>query len=278
MFKRTLRDLLLFLPLVSAAFFAGPPAYAQDSVALLIGNGEYERAPRLKNPVNDASALAKKLHGLGFMVLHGHDLTRDELVQHVESFGSLMEDAEIAVFFYAGHGLQVNGRNYLIPVDFNLEAEADPTSQLVSLDEVLREMVSDQRVNLIFLDACRDNPFADELSRIQSNSRSVAADSTRGIKVVAQGLAKVEGGVGTLIAFATQPGNVALDGTGDHSPFTTGLLEYMGNPGTEVSDMLRNVRKHVYEVTDGKQIPWDHSSLVEKYFFKKKKQRSAPPP
>ncbi len=269
---------LVILALAPLMLLASLAASAGESVALLIGNGNYEHASRLKNPGNDASALAEKLKELGFMVLHGKDLTQEELKGKITAFGSLMDGAEIAVFFYAGHGLQLDGKNYLVPVDFDPGAEVAPILQLVCLEEALKEMAGEQRVNLVFLDACRDNPFAEQVKTEPTGGRSLEGEETRGVKVVPQGLAKVEGGVGTLIAFATQPGNVALDGEGDHSPFTAGLLEYMGNPGTEVSDMLRNVRKYVYEVTDGKQIPWDHSSLVEKYFFKKKKQRSAPPP
>ncbi|MBU1701918.1 MAG: caspase domain-containing protein [Candidatus Eisenbacteria bacterium] len=268
---------IILLPMISLCL-PGTPALAQDSAALVIGNSQYQHTARLKNPVNDAAGLAMKLEGLGFQVLHGSDLTKQEIEEHLVSFNKLIKGAEIAVFYYAGHGLQINGKNYLIPVDFDPNAEVDLTLQLVSLDQALKEMASDKRVTLIFLDACRDNPFAEELKTDSTAGRSLAVDDTRAVKVIGQGLAEVESGVGTLISFATQPGNVALDGTGEHSPFTEGLLEFIGKPGTEVSDMLKNVRKHVYKVTDGKQIPWDHSSLVERYYFKKKKQRRAPPP
>lgn len=271
------RRMFLFFAILAICFY-GLEAAAQESVALIIGNGEYEHTTRLKNPVNDATALAEKLKELGFEVVHGNNLTKEMIEKRVEAFGKIMQNAEIAVFFYAGHGLQINGQNYLIPTDFSLDDEVDLSERLVNLEDVLGRMTSEKRVNLVFLDACRDNPFAADLKANLSSGRSLQLQETRAIKVVGQGLAEVEGGVGTLIAFATQPGNVALDGAGDHSPFTTGLLKYIGKPGTEVSDMLKNVRKHVLEETDGKQIPWDHSSLTERYYFKKKKQKRAPPP
>ena len=164
------------------------------------------------------------------------------------------------------------------PLEFDPKAEGNLADQLFGLDDALEKIASEDRVTLVFLDACRDNPFAKQLEASMSGGRSLAVDDTRAVKVVGQGLAEVEGGVGTLISFATQPGNVAYDGDGNHSPYAEGLLEYIGEPGTEVGDMLKNVRKHVYKVTDGEQIPWDHSSLVERYYFKKKKQRRPPPP
>lgn len=251
-------------------------AHAQDSVALIVGNASYQHAAPLKNPLNDARALVNKLEVLGFRVLHGTDLTRKEFQSHIELFGMLMEDAEVAVLFYAGHGLQVDGENYLVPVDFD-PSEA-PAQQLVRLNDVLQGVASDTRVTLVFLDACRDNPFGVDTQSTNGGKRALSADATRSIKTVADGLAEVEVGVGTLISFATQPGNVALDGEGEHSPFAAGLLEYIGEPGSEVSDMLKRVRAYVYESTGGEQIPWDHSSLVQRYYFKKKKQRAAPPP
>jgi uncharacterized caspase-like protein len=274
--KNAKRTLLIFSMVLLCLGCTG--AAAQESVALIIGNGEYEHTTRLKNPVNDATALAEKLEELGFTVIHGNNLSKKKIEKQITSFGKLLEKAEISVFFYAGHGLQINGKNYLIPTDFNLDDEVDLSERLVDLDDILGQMASDECVNLVFLDACRDNPFANDIKANLSSGRSLTVEETRAIKVVGQGLAEVEGGVGTLIAFATQPGNVALDGSGDHSPFTSGLLKYMGKPGTEVSDMLKNVRKHVLEETDGKQIPWDHSSLTERYYFKKKKQKRAPPP
>ncbi|MDH5587218.1 MAG: caspase family protein, partial [Nitrospirota bacterium] len=186
--------------------------------------------------------------------------------------------AKVAVFFYAGHGLQLNNKNFLVPVDFDPRVEEYLGNQLIVLDTILQEMTRRTPVNVVFLDACRDNPFTDVLSARMTKGRSVAIDQHRGIQTVGTGLAEVKGSVGTLIAYATQPGNVAMDGEGDNSPFTLGLLQHLETPGLEVRELLMKVRGSVVEETSGVQIPWDHSSLMERFYFKKKRFRAPPPP
>ena len=164
----------------------------------------------------------------------------------------------MALFYYAGHGLQVDTRNYIVPVDARLAGENDLPFEAVDLTLVLSLMERRPRTNLVFLDACRDNPLAQNLARSMGAARSTA---------VSRGLAVAESGIGTLLVYATQPGNVALDGSGAHSPFTQGLLDYIATPDIEVRQMLTRVRSEVLQATGGKQVPWDHSSLTGDFFF-----------
>jgi uncharacterized caspase-like protein len=198
--------------------------------------------------------------------------------RQIATFAKRLKDADIAIFFYAGHGLQLNMKNYLVPIDFNPNSDAYLITMLVSMDTILSELEKEKSVSIIFLDACRDNPLATKLAANMGRGRSLLIDENRGVSVISQGLAEVEGKAGTLIAYATQPGNIALDGAGRNSPFTEALLKYINIPGLEVRDMLTKVRVRVIKKTREKQIPWDHSSLVEEIYLKKKKKRFAPPP
>ena len=189
-----------------------------------------------------------------------------------------MSGAEIVVFFYAGHGIQINSKNYFIPIDFNPLKTESLRVQLVSLDEIQYEMEKNEKNSILFLDACRNNPFADKIASFIAEGRSMKIDEERGLIKISHGLAKAEGKAGTLIAYATQPGNVALDGDGANSPFTEALLKYIEEPGLEIRDVLTKVRMRVMKKTNKQQIPWDHSSLVDKVYFKEKKRWVAPPP
>ncbi|HEV7323310.1 MAG TPA: caspase domain-containing protein [Ensifer sp.] len=233
-------------------FFLSSYAWANKRVALVIGNSAYQHAPQLSNPQNDASDMASKLTGMGFVVVTGRDLDLTGMRQSIREFVGKVEGADVALFFYAGHGLQVNGGNYMIPVDAQLRSNNDLDFEALPIELVLSAMERNAKVNLVFLDACRDNPLAATLAR-SMGTRSVA---------VGRGLAKLDTGVGSLIAFATQPGNVALDGAGRNSPFTTALLKHLGTPGQSVTDDLIAVRRTVLQATDGKQVPWDSSSLT----------------
>ncbi|MGE3626462.1 MAG: caspase domain-containing protein, partial [Hyphomicrobiales bacterium] len=250
------KGFLFALVLVVAAAAAGP-AGAATKVALIIGNSSYTHANELKNPRNDASDLAKALDRLGFKVVPGFDLDKAGMEAKIREFSNELTGAQVALFFYAGHGLQVNGQNYLAPIDAKLSSDSDLDFETVPLNLVLRQMERDTRTNLVFLDACRDNPLARNLAR-SMGTRSTAVGS---------GLARIETGVGTMIAFATQPGNVALDGTGRNSPFTAALLNNITLPGVDISQMMIGVRRQVIEVTSGKQVPWEHSSLTGQFFF-----------
>jgi len=254
-----------------AALLALTPAGAQAEtrVALVIGNSAYRNTPPLPNPHNDAAAIADALQKLGFAVQSGFDLDRAATEQALRAFGDSLGDADVALFYYAGHGLQVDTRNYIVPVDARLASENDLPFEAVDLTLVLSLMERRPRTNLVFLDACRDNPLAQNLARSMGASRSTA---------VSRGLAVAESGIGTLLVYATQPGNVALDGSGAHSPFTQGLLDYIATPDIEVQSMLRRVRLEVLQATAGKQVPWDHSSLTGDFFFVPRGLTVAAPP
>ena len=233
-----------------------PPAVASAEfrrrVALVIGNGDYRVAGRLTNPANDASDMASVLRRLGFDVVEGRDLDRRAMDDAVREFGRKLERADLALFFYAGHGLQVAGKNYLVPVDAKLERAGDLALDTVDVATVLAQMEAEKRVNLVFLDACRDNPLS------RSLARSLGTRSTS----VGQGLAPIQSAIGTMITYATQPDNVALDGDGRNSPFTTALLKHISTPGTDIGAIMRRVRAEVIAATREQQVPWDHSSLV----------------
>ncbi len=232
-------------------------AASAKRVALVIGNSAYEHVAELANPKNDAEAVAASLQSLGFEVVSGFDLDRIGLEQAVREFSKASRGAKLTLFYYAGHGLQVGGQNYLIPVDAELADEADLDFQTVSMNAVLRSMERERRTNLIILDACRDNPLAKNLAR------SMGTRSSN----IGRGLAPLETGVGTLISFSTQPGNVALDGDGANSPFTTALLRHMNAPKLDVAIMMRRVRRDVMDATGGRQVPWSNSSLTDAVYL-----------
>lgn len=232
---------------------------AAKRVALVIGNAAYSQAPALTNPVNDAADMAKALTEYGFDVILGLDLDRTAFNEKVRAFSRALEDADTAVLFYAGHGLQVAGHNYLIPVDASLRSERDLDFEAIQLDFVLKQMEvgRDGKTNIVFLDACRDNPLAANLAR-SMGTRSVN---------VGKGLAEVQTGVGTFISYSTQPGNVAMDGAGRNSPFTAALSKRISERGRNLNALMIEVRKDVLKETDGRQVPWDHSALTSDFFF-----------
>ena len=234
-------------------------AHAEKRTALIIGNAHYTHAGPLANPANDANDIATALKELGFNVVLGLDLDKPAFDAKVREFSASLADADTAVLFYAGHGLQVAGRNYLVPVDADLKSERDLDFQAISLDFVLKQMELERenKTNIIFLDACRDNPLARNLAR------SMGTRSTS----LGKGLAEVQTGVGTFVAYSTQPGNVALDGTGRNSPFAAALTQGIRAPGRDLTAMMIGVRKQVLAETEGKQVPWDHSALVGAFYF-----------
>jgi uncharacterized caspase-like protein len=185
-------------------------------------------------------------------VVEGRDLDKRGMEDKVREFGRKLDRANLALFFYAGHGLQVGGKNYLVPIDAKLERAGDLSFDTLDVAQVLAQMEAEPRVNLIFLDACRDNPLARTLAR-SLGTRSAS---------VGQGLATIQSAIGTLIAYATQPDNVALDGEGRNSPFTAALLKHVATQGLEIGSVMRRVRADVIQATRSKQVPWDHSSLV----------------
>src|ERR1700742_4610518 len=229
-------------------------AKADKRVALVFGNGAYRNIPTLPNPPIDAKAMADLLRGIGFDVVEGTNLTRDKMVELELEFGKKAEGADVALFFYAGHGIALGGANYLLPVDADIKTESDIKLRAgINVDTMLDQVMSDARVKLVFLDACRDNPFA---------ARIMAQRHTRGTSVAA-GLAEMKSGEGTLISFATGPGQTALDGPeGTHRPFTRALLAHLAEPGVEIQMVMTKVRAQVNEETNKGQLPWGHTNLI----------------
>ncbi len=214
-------------------------------VALVIGNSDYEHTARLANPINDAEAMGDSLTELGFEVYLGIDLDKQAFDALIYQFIIALDDADVGLFFYAGHGLQVDDINYLVPVDARLEHEADLFYQVVRANDIVAQLSRPDFMGLVFLDACRNNPLARSLT---TTSRSVG-----------RGLAEMRTSAsGTLIVYATAAGEVAYDGDGDHSPFTQALLNNINEPNLDVRLMLDDVAAEMREVTDGAQTPWVH--------------------
>ncbi len=236
---------------------AGHGAWAGKRVALVIGNGNYTYAGTLANPVNDASDMAAALKATGFTVVSGYDLQKAALEKKIREFASALSGADTGVFFYAGHGLQVAGTNYIVPVDAELSAADALEFEMVKLDSVQRIMENAAKTNILFLDACRNNPLARNLAR---------ALGTRG-GTIGTGLAPAESGIGTLISFSTQPGNVAQDGSGRNSPFTGPLVKRIATPGEDILTVLTAVRNEVLAATGEKQVPWENHALRAKFYF-----------
>jgi hypothetical protein len=229
-------------------------AKADKRVAFVVGNGAYKNVAALPNPAVDAKSMAKLLRNVGFDVVEGANLTRDKMTEKLLDFGKKAEGADVALFFYAGHGIAVNGINYLLPVDADLKSEMDvKLGAAINVDLTLEQTMGDAKVKLVFLDACRDNPFA---AKIRS------AKATRSVSV-ASGLAEMKSGEGTLIAFATGPGQTALDGeAGTNSPFTRALMANIATPGVEIQQAMTKVRAQVNEETNKNQLPWGHTNLI----------------
>src|SRR5580704_10120731 len=229
-------------------------AKADKRVAFVVGNGAYKNVAQLPNPAIDAKAMAKVLRNVGFDVVEGTNLTRDKMTEKLLEFGKKAEGSDVALFFYAGHGIAINGTNYLLPVDADIKSEMDvKLGTAINVDTTLEQTMGDAKVKLVFLDACRDNPFA---NKIKPNS------ATRSLSVQS-GLAEMKSGEGTLIAFATGPGQTALDGQeGTNSPFTRALMANIAAPGVEIQQAMTKVRAQVNEETNKNQLPWGHTNLI----------------
>ncbi len=221
----------------------------QRRLAVVIGNSEYEKS-ELKNPVNDAKAMARLLRRLDFEVELVENGGRRSMVTMMNDFGRKLRQADVGLFYYAGHGIQVKGRNYLIPVDAVLETEADVEFEALDLGRVLSKM-EDARcpLNIVVLDACRDNPFA------------------RSFRSTSKGLALVDAPRGTLLAFATAPGSVAADGVGRNGVYTKHLLANIERPDLSIEEVFKQVRIGVVDDTGGQQTPWESSSLMGSFHF-----------
>lgn len=230
-------------------------AQTERRVALVIGNGTYEDAGTLPNPVNDALDMAAKLRQVGFEVVEGHDLGKRDLERRIGEFSDALDGAAVGLFFYAGHGLQVDGRNFIVPVDARLDQPVKLRLEAVQIDEILDIMEQQTKTSLVFLDACRNNPFARSLGKVTRSAASL------------QGLAQFDSTRGSFIAFSTAPGAVAMDGSGRNSPFASALIRHMAAPGQSINDMMIAVRRDVVSETRGSQRPWEQGSLLERFEF-----------
>ena len=240
---------------IAAVSLALPAQAAPDRrVALVIGNSAYTAVPRLANPQRDALAISASLKRLGFEVVEGYDLKMDEMTGIVREFAQKLDGSKAGVVYYAGHGIAVGDENYLIPVDATLKSEADLDFRAVNVQLILRQMQRDERVNILILDACRDNPFTTQLA---AKSRSVA----RGLTAI-----ETQSASGILIAFATDPRSTALDGEKDgNSPFTSALLKHIETPEVSITTVMDRVRADVWESTGKKQKPWTNSSIIGEF-------------
>ncbi|MCF6199363.1 MAG: caspase domain-containing protein, partial [Hyphomicrobiaceae bacterium] len=239
---------------------AAPVGVAPKRVALVIGNSAYEHSTPLVNPRNDAVAISKVLQELGFHVITSLDAKYRDLPKALGEFERKLRSAEVGLLYYSGHGLQIEGRNFLVPVDADINTEIDVQFQAVRLDRILNVMQNGPKITLVFLDACRNNPLARRLAR-RLKTRS---------SIIGRGLARIRAQSGMLVAYATAPGDVAQDGTGKYSPFTTAMLKHVKTPGLDISPMLRRVRRDVMKETGAEQVPWTNSSLTFDFVFSPK--------
>ncbi|MCP5198144.1 MAG: SUMF1/EgtB/PvdO family nonheme iron enzyme [Gammaproteobacteria bacterium] len=236
-------------------------ALAEPRTALVVGNAHYENNP-LRNPVNDARDLAEALRAVGFEVLQKENLDQRELEQIISDFARrLKERGGVGLFYYSGHGIQVAGQNYLIPINAPIYSEADVKFKAVNIGQVLSNMEqASNGLNIVVLDACRDNPYRGWY-RGEGH----------------KGLVRMDAPTGSIIAYATAPGTVAADGTGRNSPYTAQLLRTMRTPGIGIEQLLKRVRIQVAKATDNRQVPWESSSLMGDFFFVPS-SGDAPPP
>jgi tetratricopeptide (TPR) repeat protein len=244
-----------------------PATEGQSSrrIALVIGNGKYLHAGTLANPINDARLISRNLRDIGFEVTDGLDLDKPSMKQKITDFLAIAAKSRTALVFYAGHGMQVDGKNYLVPIDFDINQVKDAAAEMVDVDFILSGLDDQIRTNIIILDACRDNPLVNDSDKVAAAGRSISVRS---------GLAAPSGlgagatlGAGTLLAFATAPGQVALDGDGTNSPFSSALGRHISTPGVEVQQMLTRVRAEVVSATKNRQVPWSNSSLLGEVFL-----------
>jgi Caspase domain/Domain of unknown function (DUF4189) len=236
------------------ALLSAVPAAAEKRVALVIGNSTYQNVTPLDNPSKDAALMADTLDGLGFTLIGGRaqlNLDKTAMDNAVQNFGRQVQGADVALFYYAGHGVQVSGSNYLVPVSANPTREADVDFQMVDVNLVLRQMQgSGTRLNLVILDACRNNPFG-----------------ARSLRSSDGGLAQMRAPEGTLISYATQPGSVALDGSDGHSPYTKALAATIRQGGLDIFQTFNQVGLAVKRETGGSQQPWVSSSPIDGAFY-----------
>jgi hypothetical protein len=237
---------------LSLLFTATIQAKQEQRLALLIGNSHYAHGGSLDNPVNDVRAIKKALEGLGFTVMKYEDCSQKTMKRAMDKFGRRLKGKNVGLFFYAGHGVQVNGHNYLLPADAKLDTEHDAEYDCVRADRVLAKMEgAGSKTNIVILDACRDNPFERSWRRGSQGT----------------GLAFMNAPSGSLIAYSTAPGKTALDGRGGNSPYTSALLKHIDTPNITVIQMFQRVRSTVRKQSSYKQTPWESTSLGGDFYF-----------
>jgi hypothetical protein len=243
--------MIVFLVVIPAGLLKGEDTLPEKRLALVIGNGDYLTGP-LPNPVNDARSMARALRNVGFDVMLRENVSNQtELKRVIREFGQKLKDYDVGMFYYAGHGIQKDGYNFLVPVNAQINSEEEVEYECVDAGFVVALMdAADSRVNIIVLDACRNNPFA------------------RTFRSTRQGLVSMNAPAGTIIAYATSPGKTALDGSGVNGLYTQELLYQIQRPGLKIEDVFKNVRIEVMRKSDNKQVPWESSSLTGDFYFK----------
>lgn len=262
--QRRLSVVVAALALLSMLAFAAP-LRAAERVALVIGVAEYGAIPALKNTVNDARAIADTLQGIGFDVRLLVNPGGEDMQRALDAFSFQSETADLAMIYFAGHGVEVAGENWLIPADARVANNRDIQNQSVSLTQVLHAVDRARKMRIVVLDSCRDNPFAGVIAPDQV--ASAVGEATEGARSVGAGLASPSPDRGTLVAYAARAGSVAMDGGGDHSPFAQALMDKLVKPGLEISLMFRQVRDDVLRRTDNRQEPHTYGSLSGVPFF-----------
>jgi Caspase domain len=252
----------------AAAFFGvfAAPAFADNRVALVIGNGAYARVPHLANPVHDAEDVAAALRRSGFEIIVATDLDKAGMDEVMIKFARAARTADVAMFYYTGHALQFGGINYLVPVDAQLSDEAD-LHRMVRVDDVIADMQPAKNLRILVLDSCRDNPLAEQMKRSIGSTRSAS---------IGRGLAKIDSPEGMIIAYATQPGRTAEDGDGRNSPFTTSFLKNI-EAREEIGIIFRRISGDVYQTTHQMQLPEVSLSLTGEFYLNGKLQITAMP-
>ena len=246
-------------------------------IALVIGNAGYKNVGALLNPEHDAAAIAASLRAIGFTtVMLVDDATREKMVSALRVFANEAANADWAVVYYSGHGMEVLGTNYLIPIDAKLATDRDAQTEAVPLDQVMASVEGAKRLKLVLLDACRNNPFLPQMRRTASLDVGVASGSSAGTTIAARsvgrGLGEIAVSGATLVVYAAKHGQTALDGEGDDSPFAIAIVQRIATPNVEINKLFRLVRDDVLEATAGRQEPFTYGSLPghEDFFFVQK--------
>ena len=260
-------------PIVAPAVAKASAAKEGRRVALVIGNSAYTSVPALANPQRDAQKLAAALRAIGFeTVTLASDATREKMLDALRTFASVADKADWAMVYYAGHGIEVNGVNYLVPVDAKMKSDRDITFEAMPLDQVLSAIDGAKKLKLVMLDACRDNPFADNaIAPVTVATAAAPTTETRSVRTrsMGRGLGEVKVQGASLVVYAAKHGQTALDGEGENSPFAVAVVQRLATPGVEINKLFRLVRDDVMEATAGRQEPYTYGSLPgrEDFFF-----------